>query len=533
MNDCIEKTRRATMHIAPVALLFAMASLHAATFTVANTNDTGSGSLRQAILDANAVQAGCAQHHIVFTIPGTSLHTIQPTSPLPRFDIPIVLDGYTQPGASVNTLDLGNNAVLAIELDGSLAAGNGIEVGPHTNGVGGVCGGGTSAIHGLAINRFAGAGILANNGGLFISGNFIGTDATGSIALGNGAGIVFQQNAANQNQGYSIVGDEIASNGGGTYPTPLNRNVIAGNAQDGIYIGSSDPAMQTVNYRIRGNYIGLNAAGTAALPNGRNGVFCDVGCAASNIVENLIAGHPGDGVRIADDPNGYGSVIYNGIGIGLGNIALGNAGNGVRIGGTSSGITVGGRYPFSLSGPSIANNGGAGVLIEDMALVDAYFGSIGNNGGLGIDIAPPLGVNPNHLGVGVGANELLNYPVITSAFVDASNGTGTIQGTLNSTPDTNIEVHFYLNDTCDPSGYGEGNDFVSNGQSPIFAPVTTDAQGNASFSTQAPFLPPGKYVTALSRRFTTVPGLFGLIVSEFSACRHIENDRIFVNGFEG
>jgi len=532
-------TRRAAALIALVGLSLAAASAtHAAMFTVNNTNDAGSGSLRQAIMDANAMQVSngtaCAAHNIVFSIPGTGLHTIQPLSSLPQFDIPIVLDGYTQSGSSVNTLDQGDNAVLTIELDGSVAAGNGIEVGPQTTGVSGVCGGGTSQVRGLAINRFTGAGIQANNGGLRVIGNFIGTDVSGSVARGNGAGIVFQQNSLNQNQGYSFVGDEIYVNGGGNYPTPQNRNVIAGNAMDGIYIVSSDPVNhKTLDYRIRGNYIGLDATGTAAIANGRNGVFGDVGGASLHIEENLIAAHAGDGVRIADDSDGDGTVVGNGIGVGLGNVALGNAGNGLRVSGTSRGVTVGGRYPYFLTGPSIANNGGAGILIEDAALVDALLGSTGNNTGLGIDIAP-LGVNPNDdQDLATGANELLNYPIITSALFDASTFTGAIQGTLNSIPNTSIEVHFYLNDTCDPSGYGGGQDFLRNGNALVFVPVTTNAQGNASFSVQTPYLPPGKYLTALSRRFTTVPGLPALIVSEFSACRRIENDDfIFVSGFE-
>lgn len=514
-----------------------VAQAHATTFTVTTAADSGSGSLRQAILDANAAQVtggtSCAGHRIVFAVPGSGLHTIRPATPLPPFVIPIVIDGYTQPGATANTLYQGDNAVLAIELDGSLAGGNGLEIGPRVNGAGGVCGGANSQISGLAINRFAGAGILANNGGLVIYGNFIGTDVTGSIALGNGAGLVFAQNSANQNQGYSIIGDEVLGMGGSSDFVPANRNVIAGNALDGIYVGSSDPATHTLNYRIRNNYIGLNAAGTAALPNAGNGIFCDSGCASSYIEENLIAGHTGDGVRIADSSVGNGSVRGNGIGIGVGNVALGNTGNGVRVSGSSRGITVGGAYPFATPGqPSIANNGGAGILIEDSALVDALNGSVGNNGGLGVDIAP-LGVNPNdNPDVPTGANESLNYPVITSSVYDSVIGMGTIDGTLDSTPNTSIEVHFYLNDVCNPSGFGDGQDFLRNGAVPVAKSVNTDALGNAIFSVQIPYLPAGKFLTAMSRRFTTVPGTPAFIVSEFSACLRIVDNRIFASGFE-
>ena len=97
----------------------------ATTFTVTNSSDSGMGSLRQAILDANAQQVtggqGCAPHSIVFAIPGSGLHTIRPLSQLPKFNIPITVDGYSQPGSSFNTLNEGSNAVLTIELDGSLS----------------------------------------------------------------------------------------------------------------------------------------------------------------------------------------------------------------------------------------------------------------------------------------------------------------------------------------------------------------------------------------------------------------------------
>ena len=86
-----------------------------ATFSVTNTNDAGAGSLRQAILDANA---NAGTDLINFSIPGPGPHTIQPASALPIITDPVVIDGYTQPGASPNSNGpgLGSNAVLKIEL---------------------------------------------------------------------------------------------------------------------------------------------------------------------------------------------------------------------------------------------------------------------------------------------------------------------------------------------------------------------------------------------------------------------------------
>ena len=91
--------------------------------TVTNTNDSGVGSLRQAILNANS-NVGVVDT-IVFDIPGTGTHTIQPTSALPTITDPVIIDGYTQPGASPNTNGplLGSNGILKIELDGTNAGG--------------------------------------------------------------------------------------------------------------------------------------------------------------------------------------------------------------------------------------------------------------------------------------------------------------------------------------------------------------------------------------------------------------------------
>src|SRR5258708_27938781 len=114
----------------------------AATFTVTNTNDSGAGSLRQAILDADA-SAGADL--ITFNISGAGVHTISPLSVLPTITDPVTIDGYTQPGASVNTLAGGDNAILLIELSGAAAGGvDGLSITA-----------GSCTIRGLVINGFA------------------------------------------------------------------------------------------------------------------------------------------------------------------------------------------------------------------------------------------------------------------------------------------------------------------------------------------------------------------------------------------
>src|SRR5262249_3157082 len=95
------------------------------TFMVVNTKDSGMGSLRQAILDSNAhanpLTPGNAADEIDFNIPGAGVHTIQPSSALPTITDAVNINGYSQPGASPNTLTVGDNAVLEIQLNGAAA----------------------------------------------------------------------------------------------------------------------------------------------------------------------------------------------------------------------------------------------------------------------------------------------------------------------------------------------------------------------------------------------------------------------------
>ena len=90
-------------------------TLSASTFTVTNTNDSGAGSLRQAILDANASPG---LDTIQFNIAGSGVHTIVPLSTMAITDA-VVIDGFTQAGSSPNTLLVGNDAVYTVEIDGS------------------------------------------------------------------------------------------------------------------------------------------------------------------------------------------------------------------------------------------------------------------------------------------------------------------------------------------------------------------------------------------------------------------------------
>ena len=138
------------------------------TFTVTNANDSGPGSLRQAILDANA-RLGTTDT-IWFSIPGSGLRSITLLTALPAITDPVTIDA---------TIQLGFAGTPIVELNGNGLSGIGLDISA----------GGTT-IRGFIVNRFGGEGILVRSGtGSVIENNWIGTDATGTIARPNGRGV--------------------------------------------------------------------------------------------------------------------------------------------------------------------------------------------------------------------------------------------------------------------------------------------------------------------------------------------------------
>ncbi len=308
--------RSITLITLMTSVFYAQAS--AATFTVINTNDSGAGSLRTAINNANAA---AGTDTINFNIAGAGVHTINLASALPTITGAVTIDGYTQTGSSVNTLSVGDNAVLTIELNGTGAGGaNGLVLGAGSDG---------STIRGLVINRFSLSGIQINSTNDLIVGNWIGVDATGTLDRGNTVdGITISAN--NNTIGTSAAAD---------------RNVSSGNDDEGVDV---DPGVTGIV--IQGNYIGTNAMGTAVVPNGiladpnSGGVILGgTGTLFGGSLlgqGNLVSGNTIDGIHIA----GNGNLLYGNL-IGTnaaGTAGIANSGPGIRIIGGGSNNSIGG-----------------------------------------------------------------------------------------------------------------------------------------------------------------------------------------------
>jgi hypothetical protein len=461
------------LFLAAAGLIFTLRPALAATLTVINTNDSGAGSLRQAILDANATGAPDV---ITFNIPGGGVHTITPASPLPTITDPggVVITGYAQPGSSQNTLNGASNAVILIELNGTNAGAgaNGLTFTTAAN------------VSGLVINRFSGHGILltGTSTGVNVDGCFIGTDPTGLIAQGNGGDGVRIENSTG---GHDVSGSSSLG----------ARNLISANGGNGVSILNSN------GNAVRNGLIGLNAAGTGVLGNQGAGIRIGApGAPASNneadtFFGNLIGGNGGDGVIIEGAGSANNVIQLSIIGTDLsGTLNLGNAGNGIHIG-TGVGPTLAGETAAN-SRNTIAFNGGAGVLVEPGAgLVDLRRTQAFQNGGLGIDLNAD-GVTANDAGdADSGPNRLLNFPVITS--VQVAGGNVTVNGTLDTDlPNEQMSIPLFLSDTADPSGFGEGQ--RQRGE----VPITTDANGNTTWGITVP-LPVGVttgFITATTVR---------------------------------
>lgn len=471
--------------------LLSISSVFAANFTVTNTNDTGAGSLRQAIIDANA---SAGPHNINFNISGTGPFTISPASALPSVSNNTNIDATTQPGASCGS----PNVVLS-----------GASAGASTGGL--FLFGTGSKIKGLVINGFSSAAIfLTGSGGHTVDCNFIGTDVTGTTAVPNATGIFSSSpnNAiglagtgnlisgntgsgvlisgttgntllsntiglnkagtaalANTNNGVSLSNTSNNTIGTGT----AGRNIISGNTSSGIFMSGT-----TSNTTVLGNYIGTNVGGTAAIGNGFDGI--SINGTSNNTIgnatagnRNVISGNAFDGVYI----NGTGannSIKNNIIGSNAANNApVPNLFNGVNILGTASNNIVGGIATGE--GNEIRGNTGAGVRLSGTGTGNAVRGNgIFVNSGLGIDLGA-IGVTANDANDGdAGANNLQNFPTITMVYANH------VIGNINSTPNTALTLDFYDSPTADPSGHGEGSIYRTT------VTVTTDASGNATFS---------------------------------------------------
>ncbi len=323
---------RSLTNIEPLEKRYAMA-----VFTVTNTNDSGAGSLRSAILQANEL-AGADRIEFNITSPSK---TIALETPLPFLEDTTELDASTQPG----TIDR-----PIVELDGSAIT--------SASAAGLVIQSNNSLVRGLTINNFAQGIVIQFSSGATLQGNHIGIDSAGGTAIGNRQNGVYIIDSA-----FSLIGGS----------TSQDRNVISGNGEHGVRISGS-----SMGNSIQGNYIGTNAVGLAAIPNARDGILVGNGALQTLIGTdrdgkddategNIISGNLLSGVNLSGTQGN--TVAGNRIGIGAGaNAPLGNGGDGVLIAFDSSSNSIGTNADGTsdaLEANVIASNKGNGIRINN------------------------------------------------------------------------------------------------------------------------------------------------------------------------
>jgi len=314
----------------------------------------------------------------------------------------------------------------------------------------------------------------------FVTGNRIGTNATGTAALPNGNGVIVTTHSTNLD---------------------LDSNLISGNAGDGIFVD-----VPTGSAGWTGNLIGTDAEGTVDLGNGRAGVlFSGVGV-GTTLSDNVISGNTGLGLQVQQ--GAMVTLESNRIGADEGGAGtLGNSGEGVVVVDATAAIGDGTDAGSNV----IAGNSRQGVVVvaeTGFSTAKILSNSIFDNGGLGIDLDGD-GVTPNDPGDGDGGpNNRQNCPVLNvspAATVDVDAGTVTLGGTLDGGSGS-FRLEFFSNARCDGSGHGEGQYYLgtATSSSGAFGPLVLSP---------SPF-PAARRITATAAK----TAIGGLRVSEFSAC---------------
>jgi hypothetical protein len=409
--------------------------------------------------------------------------------------------------------------------------------------------GGTVANSGNVIsgNTLDGVTVLqAGTNGNHVSGNTIGLDVTGAVALGNTAfGVAVAQGASSNVIG-EVGGRNIISGNGqagvrlvdagtnnnlvqlnyigldvtGTVARPNSQQGVildsgagaaTGNTIGGVGLGNVISGNGGAGVEVRqlmtgtiivGNLIGTNAAGTAGIGNGSHGVYLASGTASHTIggtaagTRNVISANAGQGVRIDGAGTVNNVVAGNYIGTdAAGTGALGNTSGGIAITNAAAGNTIGGTAAGA--GNRIAFNATYGINVAAAAgtgngiLGNSIYGNVAE---LGIDLVHEPGVTANDLGdVDTGPNNLQNFPVLSAASTNTTDHIH-IAGSLNSAASTVYRIEFFANSALvgpDPSGFGEGQRYLG------FTSVTSDVNGNAVIGVSLPaVVAAGEYVTS-------------------------------------
>ncbi|HBJ36743.1 MAG TPA: hypothetical protein DDZ51_18705, partial [Planctomycetaceae bacterium] len=415
-----------------------------ATFTVTNTNDSGAGSLRQAILDANAL---AGHDTITFNIAGGGVHTINLSSILPTITDQVTINAATESdyaGTPLIVLHGGGTIVDGFRLYGGTSSG--------------------STIRGFAITGFTSDAIdIAGSNNNTIAGNYLGLSADGLTINANANGVNIWEASGN------IIGGSSA----------LDRNVISGNSNFGISIQSTGASGNI----IRGNYIGTDATGSVDRGNGNIGIWLEAG--ADNTVigglsageGNVISGNDVAGIAVSNVSNIQ--IFGNLIGATADNSSsIASAGDGIRVLNSATNVSIVQNIIVASNdlGIDLANNG--------VTLNDVGDGDSGPNGLQNFPVltAAVTGATGTTISGSLNSNANTTYRIEFFSNTDGtqdSSGYGEAQRYLG-----------FVNVTTDGSGNASFNTMLSGimlaGRDRVTATATVDL-GSGSFGSTSEF----------------------------------------------
>jgi parallel beta-helix repeat protein len=379
-----------------------------------------------------------------------------------------IISGNSEAGiVLVNDTGLGNvieGNYIGLDASGSVALGNfdaGIDLGTPS----GLPVANVSILDNvISANAYSGIYLNAVTNST-IQGNLIGTDALGHSTIDSTS-----LNPAFGNNADGITID-VGSSGnliGGM--TASGRNVIAGNLGNGVgQLGAGAAANL-----LEGNYIGTDVTGLANAGNQGDGVYIQAGLltVGGAAAGNVISGNFGYGL---DLDGGVTQAYANLIGVAADGVtALGNAGDGVHIN-NSSGNVLGSSA--AAMGNVIAYNGasgpGRGINVVSGTQNAIEGNSIFSNRTLGIDLGGD-GVTMNDAAGHSGPNNYQDFPVLASVTGDGT--LATVTGSMTGVAGSQYTLDFYDNANADASGYGQGQVYVGS------MLVTIGSDGTASFS---------------------------------------------------
>lgn len=413
-----------------------------------------------------------------------------------------LISGNYGNGVTIVDVDSTGNLIqgnyIGTDATGTLSLGNmddGVLLLAPNNTIGGTTAAARNVISG---NQEQGIRIQGSEAsGNVVQGNFIGLDRTGTLALGNGTDCCHSGVVLHLGASNNTIGGNVPGAG----------NVISANTADGITI--FDPG--TSANLVRGNFIGTDVSGTQDVGNAVDGIVLFAGT-TDNLLGgtqagsgNVISGNEGNGIAMYEEGTNGNKAQGNLIGTDLtGTLPLSNAGQGVVIAASASNNLIGGVAPGA--GNSIAFNHASGVLLASSGARGngILSNSIHSNGNLGIDLGEDGVTLYDLFDADTGSNEMQNAPVITT--VKSTNKGTVIQGVLLSSVNTTFRLEFFNNNACDPSGYGEGQIYLG------FAVVKTNTMGHVNFRIILPTdLPAGNMITATATDSANN-------TSEFSTC---------------